>query len=80
MQLPAWPKGLQKVFRPMAHIRLPDLDRGGMIDFLALRRARQLDRRIQLPGLEYAAHADARAGGRPPRALRPRPVRLESVR
>lgn len=54
MQLPAWPKGLQKVFRPMARIVLPDLDRGGMIDFLALRRARQIERRlasIQCSGL-----------------------------
>ncbi len=44
--LPAWPKGLAKIFRPLATIKLPDLDAGGMIDFLALRRARQLERRL----------------------------------
>lgn len=44
-QLPAWPKGLPKVFRPLGRFKLPDLDPGGMIDYLAMRRARLLQKK-----------------------------------
>jgi hypothetical protein len=44
--LPQWPRSIPKVFRPLGTIKLPDLDAGGLIDFLALRRARQLERRL----------------------------------
>ena len=39
--LTAWPRSIPKVFRPLVNIKLPDLDAGGMIDFLALRREMQ---------------------------------------
>jgi len=54
LTLPQWPRSIPRVFRPIAKIKLPDLDAGGLIDFLALRRARQLERRlaaIQCSGL-----------------------------